>query len=90
MSKNKKEVAVHSDETFEAALKSEPVAKVEHNFTIPTLGIFKNKEGGYKVVKLLVDPDTLIAGPAEVLGVVDSKWEANEMFKINVVRQGIL
>lgn len=74
-----------SQEDFEAELKSEP--KV---FDTPVLGIVKTTDGLYKIVKVMISAKTMEAGEPEILDTAESKSEANEKFKINVVRQGIL
>lgn len=74
-----------SNEDFESQLKGEPAV-----FDTPMLGISKRTEGGYNIVKVLIDAKTLEASEIEVLETAENKWEANEKFKINVIKQGIL
>ena len=75
-------IATQSD--FESELKSEPQV-----FDAVTIGIAKTP-AGYSILKVTVDSKGLEAGEVEVLDTADSKVEANEKFKINVIRQGIL
>ncbi len=79
-------VAPASNEDFEAALKSEVKTS---NPDTPLLGIIKT-DTGYALVKILVDAKTLETGDAEIIDTAENKWEANEKFKINVIKQGIL
>lgn len=82
--KESKNVVVSADD-FEAALKSE--AQV---FDSVTIGIAPRKEGGYNVVKISLDSKGLEAGDVEVIATAETKWEANEMFKINVIKLGVM
>lgn len=87
----KKTTPVTQDE-FEAELQSVvevPTEKTVHNPTTPLLGIIKT-DTGYSVVKILIDPKTLVTSPAEIISQAENKWEANEQFKINVIKQGIM
>lgn len=84
MSKKQPTKAPETNDEFEAALKSEP--KV---FDTVTLGIAKTKDG-YSIVKTYVNANSLEAGSVEILDTAENKWEANEKFKINVIKQGIL
>lgn len=81
----KKTTAPVSQEDFEAELQS-----VTATFDTPMLGISKRAEGGYNLVKVLIDAKTLEASEVEIIDTAESKWEANEKFKINVIKQGIL
>lgn len=73
-----------SQDEFEAELQSTPQV-----FDTVTLGIAKTASG-YNILKVSVDSKGLEAGEVEVLDTAESKWEANEKFKINVIKQGIL
>lgn len=79
-----KKKEVQTQDGFEAELKGEP--KV---FDAVTIGISKTATG-FNIIKVTVDSKGLEAGEVEVLDTAESKVEANEKFKINVVRQGIL
>lgn len=82
----KKSTPVTQDE-FEAELQSVvPVAVV---YDTVTLGVAKTATG-YNILKVSVDSKGLEAGQVEILDTAESKWEANEKFKINVIKQGIL
>lgn len=81
----KKKSDTISNEDFEAELQSAvPV------LDCPLIGIAKNAAGGFNIVRVKIDAKTLDVGEVEVLESADSKFEANEKFKINVVKQGIL
>ena len=80
-----KKKEVQSQDDFEAELQSTP--KV---FDTPMLGISKKSDGGYNIVKVMIDARTLETTEVEVLETAETKWEANEKFKINVIKQGIL
>lgn len=91
MSKSKSKVTAQDD--FEAELQSEtPAKKVEEkklNFDAVSIAILKS-ETGYNIVKVPIDSVNLVAGKLEVIDVATGKLEANEKFKINVVKHGIL
>lgn len=48
------------------------------------------KNGQYEILKVEVDSVSKTAGKTTVLDTASSKMEANEKFKINVVKQGII
>ena len=73
-----------TQQDFEAELKGDPQV-----FDTVTIGIAKTATG-YSILKVSVDSKGLEAGGVEVLDTADGKAEANEKFKINVVKQGIL
>lgn len=73
-----------TQQDFEAELKGEPQV-----FDTVTIGIAKTAVG-YSILKVSVDSKGLEAGEVVVLDTAESKAEANEKFKINVVKQGIL
>lgn len=81
----KKTPAPQSNDDFEAALKSEPVV-----FNSLTLGISPRVDGGYNIIKIPVDSKGLTLGEAEIIDTAESKWEANEKFKIQAIRLGVL
>lgn len=74
-----------TNDDFESALKGEPQV-----FDSITLGIAPRKEGGFNIVKISLDSKGLEAGEVEVIDTAESKWEANEKFKINVIKQRIM
>lgn len=81
---SKKKEALASQDEFEAELKSEvPVLDV------PTIGIVKT-DTGYAVVKVLISGKDLTGDNIQVLETADNKFEANEKFKINVIKLGII
>lgn len=80
----KKKTEVISQDEFEAALKSEPQV-----FDAVTLGIVKT-ETGYSILKVSVDSKGLEAGEVEVIDTADSRAEANEKFKINVIKLRVM
>lgn len=82
--KKTKAPVVQSQDDFEAELQSTP--KV---YDTITLGIAKT-EKGFNILKVSVDSKGLEAGEVEILDTAESKWEANEKFKIAVIKQGIL
>lgn len=82
--KVKIEKHVTSDADFEAELKGEVQV-----FDTVTIGIAKTATG-FSILKVSVDSKGLEAGEVEVLATAESKVEANEKFKIHVVRQGVL
>lgn len=79
-----KKKAVVTDDGFEAELKGEPQV-----FDTITIGMAKTPTG-YSILKVSVDSKGLEAGEVTVLDTAESKGEANEKFKIHVVKQGIL
>lgn len=82
MAKKKQDI---SQDEFEAELKSEvPV------FDSVLLGISPRKEGGFNITKATLDSKSLEIGEVTILDTAESKFEANEKFKINVIRQGVL
>ena len=81
----KKKSGPVSQDAFEAELQSAPQV-----FDTVTLGISPRDGGGYNIVKVSVDSKGLEAGEVEVLDTAEGKWEANEKFKIHVIKQGIL
>lgn len=83
MAPTKKKAPVTQD-GFEAELKGEPQV-----FDAVTIGIAKTATG-YSILKVTVDSKGLEAGEVEVLDTAENKGEANEKFKIHVVKQGIL
>lgn len=85
MAKKLKEQTTLTNDEFEEALKSEPQV-----FDSLTMGIVPRKEGGFNIIKISVDSNGLEAGEVEVIDTAENKAEANEKFKINVVRLGIL
>lgn len=74
-----------SQEDFEAELKSEP--KV---YDVITLGISNRADGGFNLLRVKVDSKGLEAGEVEIIDTAENKWEANEKFKIAVIKQGVL
>lgn len=74
-----------TQDDFESALQSTPQV-----FDSVTLGIAPRKEGGYNIVKISLDPRGLEAGEVEIIDTAEGKFEANEKFKINVIKLGIL
>lgn len=84
MSKKIKPVPANQED-FEAALKSEPQV-----FDGVALSIAKNTEGGFNIVKITFDPKGLEAGEVKVLDTADNRTEANEKFKIHVVKERII
>jgi hypothetical protein len=80
----KTKTEVVSNDDFESALKSEPQV-----FDSLTLGIVRTATG-FNIVKVPVDSKGLQAGELEVIDTADSRSEATEKFKINVVRLGII
>lgn len=87
--KVKTEAAPQTNDEFEAALKSEVPEKAQFNPDTPVLGIVKT-DTGFAVVKVMVDSKTLVTGQAELITTAENKWEANEQFKINVIKLGII
>jgi hypothetical protein len=81
MSKNKK---LASQDDFEAELKSEVQV-----FDSLALGIIKTGTG-YAIIKVPIDTKNLEAGALEILDTAENKWEANEKFKITVIKQGVM
>lgn len=73
-----------TQQDFEAELKGEPQV-----FDTVTIGIAKTATG-YSILKVSVDSKGLEAGEVIVLDTAEGKAEANEKFKIAVVKQGIL
>ena len=84
MAKKKASVPV-SQEDFEAELLGEPQV-----FDSVAVGITPRKEGGFNIIKVLVDSKGLESGDVEILDTAENKWEANEKFKIYVIKQGVL
>jgi hypothetical protein len=80
----KKIKAPVSQDEFEAELQSTPQV-----FDTVTIGIAKT-DSGYSILKVSVDSKGLEAGEVEVLDTAEGKWEANEKFKIHVIKQGVL
>jgi hypothetical protein len=93
MSKSKTKKSESSQDDFEAELQSEaPVKKAEEpklNFDSVAITIVKSSTG-FNIVKVPLDSINLVAGTIEVIDVAGDKLEANEKFKINVVKHGIL
>lgn len=88
MAKKKQEAPV-SQEDFEAELQSAVPEKKQFNPDTPLVGIAKT-ETGYALVKIMIDSKSLVAGAPEIIDTAENKWEANEKFKINVIKSGIL
>lgn len=84
MAPKKTKTEVVSSDDFEAALKSEPQV-----FDSVTLGVVKT-DIGYSIIKVLIDSKTLETGEVEVIDTAESKAEANEKFKINVIRLKVM
>lgn len=84
MSKTKVKTALTQDE-FEAELQSEPLV-----FNSCAVGISPRSDGGYNIIKVPVDSKGLRTGEVVVLDTAEGKAEANEKFKIYVIRTGIL
>lgn len=82
---NKPKNKVVSSDEFESALKSEVQV-----FDSVAVGILPRKEGGYNIIKVTVDSKGLEAGEVLVLDTAESRYEANEKFKIYVVKQGVI
>lgn len=80
-----KTIAPISQEDFEAELQSTPQV-----FDSVLLGISPRKEGGYNITKATLDSKSLEIGEVVVLDTAETKWEANEKFKINVIKQGVI
>jgi hypothetical protein len=83
--KKKPDPAPQTNDAFEAALKSEPVV-----YNVVTLGISPRVDGGYNIIKIPVDSKGLTTGEVEILDTAENKWEANEKFKISVVKLGVI
>jgi hypothetical protein len=88
MAKKKATAPVAQDE-FEAELQSKTITLEAFNPDTPLVGIAKT-EKGFLLLKVMVDSKTLETGEVEVIDTAENKWEANEKFKINVVKTGIL
>lgn len=82
---SKKTSAPISQEDFEAELQS-----VRQVFDAVTVGIAPKVGGGFNILKVSVDSKGLEAGVVEVIDTAEHKAEANEKFKINVVKLGVL
>lgn len=82
---SKKVKAPVSQDDFEAELKSEPLV-----FNTLTLGISPRSDGGFNIIKIPVDSKGLKTGELEILDTAESKFEANEKFKIHAIRQGVI
>lgn len=83
---SKKQTKTQDD--FESELKSE-VAKVEASYDSIAITITP-KLGGWNIVKITLDPKTLELGQATIVDTAESKDEANEKFKIAVVRNKVI
>ena len=88
MAKKKTEAPV-SQEDFEAELQSVVPEKKQFNPDTALVGIAKT-ETGYSLVKVMLDSKSLVTGAPEIIDTAESKWEANEKFKIHVIKSGIL
>ena len=74
-----------SNDDFESELKSEV-----QTFDAIAVGSIKQTDGTYKIIKVAIDSKNLEAGTIEVLDTAEFRAEANEKFKINVVRLGVI
>lgn len=84
--KNKKPVVVASIETNEE-LNAFFAPNVYDAVAITSV---KKADGTFLILKVEVDSEKLIAGAVTVLDTATGKFEANEKFKLNVVKHGII
>ena len=83
--KNKKPVVIPLTEEIELAEFFAP-----NVYDGVALTIIKKADGAFLILKVEVDSEKLVAGAVTVLDTATNKFEANEKFKLNVVKHGII
>lgn len=80
--KNKKPIVIKDN--------IEEVPSPDLNIDAVALTIVKKTDGTFLILKVEVDSEKLVAGVVTVLDTATGKFEANEKFKLNVVKHGII
>lgn len=87
--KNKEPIKVVASDEFDSEARLDGYGEVKFEATDQALTIAK-QGNKFLILKVEVNANTLSAGAVKVLDTADSKMEANEKFKINVVKLGII